>query len=102
MFHDNMVQVQIFAVTQMFASEISENYLFVKPISSYFVNQILVAIRFHELAIKRVACSSGLSWHNCNTWVCMHSLNIEACGLFYKYGLTLIPAWISNYMLGKV
>ena len=24
------------------------------------------------------------------------------CGPFYKHGLTLIPAWISNYMPGKV
>ena len=25
-----------------------------------------------------------------------------ASGLFYWHGLTLIPAWISNYMPGKV
>ena len=27
---------------------------------------------------------------------------IVSCGPFYKHGLTLIPAWISNYILRKV
>ena len=26
----------------------------------------------------------------------------DACGLFYKHDLTLIPVWISNYMLAKL
>ena len=29
-------------------------------------------------------------------------MSVNTCGPFYKHGLTLIPAWISNYIHYKV
>ena len=30
------------------------------------------------------------------------TMTLSACGPFYWHGLTLIPAWITNYMPGEV
>ena len=42
----------------------------------------------------------GIVWSNDQPGLLRYKC--ATCGPFYLHGLTLIPAWISNYMPGKV
>ena len=54
------------------------------------INHVWYTCNYHLLLLKRII------------WKLKVAHMVYSSGLFYQHGLTLSPAWISNYMPGKV
>ena len=51
---------------------------------------------------RGVRSGSNLNYLGYNTFLVQCLQSITYCGHFYQHGLTLIQAWINNYMPSKI